>query len=67
MERIALSVKEMAQTLGICRATAYKLINEPGFPVAKIGDRIIIPVAGLNAWLANGGSTQRQNEEGETA
>lgn len=62
MEKIALSVNELMETLGIGRATAYKLISRPDFPTAKIGSRTVIPVAGLNAWLAAGGTAQNKED-----
>lgn len=67
MEKIVLSVDEMAQVLGVCRTTAYKLVHTPGFPSARIGGSIVIPVAGLNAWLAAGGTAQRHTQEGAEA
>ncbi len=53
-EKLALSVDEMAQLLGISRPIAYKLIKQEGFPAIKVGDRrILIPVEALRAWLNN--------------
>lgn len=63
MEKIALSVNELMETLGIGRATAYKLISRPDFPTAKIGSRTVIPVAGLHAWLAAGGTAAHSQKE----
>lgn len=61
MEKITLSVTELANALGIGRSRAYELVNTPGFPAAKIGKRIVIPVAALNEWLAKGG-TQKKDD-----
>ena len=58
MEKLALSVPEMAAALGISKSTAYALINLPGFPIVRLGKRIVIPVQGLNEWMAKGGTDQ---------
>lgn len=58
IEKMALSVAEMAEALGIARTSAYTLIKREGFPVVRLGQRILIPVDGLNAWL-------RKQTEGE--
>ena len=59
MEKITLSVNELAHTLGIGRSTAYELVNTPGFPSANVGKRIVVPVAALNEWLARGGTQKK--------
>ena len=50
-DKIALSVSEMALQLGISITKAYELTKEPGFPILKIGTRILIPKAGFQKWL----------------
>ena len=44
MEKATLSVQELATQLGISLPKAYELVKQPGFPVLKIGTRILIPV-----------------------
>lgn len=52
MEKLAISVDEMAKTLGVSRPVAYELTRREGFPVIRVSDRrIVIPVDGLKAWL----------------
>lgn len=51
MEKLTLSVSEMAQQLGVSKPTAYKLANSKGFPVLLIGERKVIPVDGLKRWM----------------
>ena len=46
-----LSVLEMAAALGISRAGAYELVRTEGFPVLKIGTRIVIPKDKLKEWV----------------
>ncbi len=51
MEKATLSVQELAAQLGISLPKAYELVKQPGFPVLKIGTRILIPVDAFKAWL----------------
>lgn len=53
-DKRALSVTEMAETLGISRTTAYELVNREDFPSMRIGQRIIVPVDALDRWLERG-------------
>ena len=46
-DKRALSVAEMAETLGISRTTAYELVNREDFPSMRIGQRIIVPERGV--------------------
>jgi len=49
---LCLTVKQMAEELGIGINTAYQLIHSDGFPVIRFGERQIrIPKAGLEKWL----------------
>ena len=51
-KKICLTVKEMADELGIGINAAYQLANSAGFPVIRFGERKIrIPKAGLERWL----------------
>ena len=51
MEKATLSVQELAAQLGISLPKAYELVKQPGFPVLKIGTRILIPVDAFREWL----------------
>ena len=53
MEKLAYSVPEMAEVLGIGRNVAYELVHAGNFyPAIKIGDRrIIISAESLRRWL----------------
>lgn len=48
---LMLSVPEMAAALGISRAGAYELARSEGFPVLRIGNRIVIPKDKLQEWV----------------
>ncbi|MBQ9662701.1 MAG: helix-turn-helix domain-containing protein [Oscillospiraceae bacterium] len=51
MEKTTLSVQELAIQLGISLPKAYELVKQPGFPVLRIGARILIPKDSLMNWL----------------
>jgi len=51
MEKLAMSVQEMAKVLGIGYSHAYNLTHVKGFPAIRIGRRIIIPNDGLKKWV----------------
>ena len=62
MERLTISIEEMAKQLGISRPTAYTLANSEGFPVLKIGKRKVVPVLGLQEWIKkNSGADVQRN------
>ena len=50
-----LSVKDVAVYLGISRSTAYKLVQQSGFPSKKVPNvrRIVIPREQFLAWLTD--------------
>ncbi len=47
-----LSVKELAAYLGVSVSVAYRLANSAGFPVLRLGKRLLVPVEELRAWIA---------------
>lgn len=51
-QTLCLPVDAVARRLGISRGLAYELANSPGFPAVRIGRRLLVPVAGLERWLA---------------
>ena len=52
VEKLALSVKEAAAAIGISDRKIWDLINVSGFPSARLGGRVIIPVDDLRRWLS---------------
>lgn len=50
-ERITLTVREMAEMLGISYNTANQLTWRENFPVLQIGRKKLIPREALDAWL----------------
>lgn len=51
MEKIALSVTEAAQLLGVSRPVVYTLTHRADFPVFKAGHRTLISRVGLEKWV----------------
>lgn len=48
---LALCAEEVAQVLGVSRAGAYTLMHSKGFPVLKVGKRLVVPKDKLLAWV----------------
>jgi excisionase family DNA binding protein len=48
-----MSVQEMSVRLGIRLPKAYALVHSPGFPVMRVGKRILIPVREFFEWIKN--------------
>ena len=52
VEKLAISLNELAKVMGIGLNRARDMVNTPGFPVIRFGKRILIPVEPLKAWMA---------------
>ena len=50
-EKATMSVRELSMSMGISLPKAYELVKRPGFPVLRIGSRILIPKAAFEEWL----------------
>lgn len=48
---LTISVPEAAKRLGVSKTTAYELANCSDFPSFKVGNRILVSVAGLAKWV----------------
>ena len=44
---LAVSAAEAARLLGISRPTLYQLLNREDFPSFRVGNRVLVSVAGL--------------------
>ena len=51
MDKLAYSLTETAQVLGVSRPTLYALLDQPGFPAFRVGNRRLISVEGLRDWI----------------
>jgi excisionase family DNA binding protein len=60
MNKVTISVQELSARMGISLNKAYELTRSPGFPILRVGTRILIPVDILNEWLRNRTHTEKQ-------
>ena len=51
LEPLAVGTTEAARLLGVSRPTLYQLLNRQDFPSFRVGNRVLISVAGLQAWI----------------
>jgi excisionase family DNA binding protein len=51
--RLALSVEEAGELLGISRGLAYELVRKGELPSLRLGRRLIVPLAALESMLAD--------------
>lgn len=45
-----LNAKLVAQVLGVSISTAYEVMHEPGFPVLRVGSRMVVPKEKFMQW-----------------
>lgn len=60
MEKLTVSVKELAEMLSIGKNHAYELVKIEDFPSIKFGKRIVIPIDALKEWLTRNGFERRE-------
>lgn len=53
MEPISVTLDKACELTNIGKASMVKLMQDPKFPVFKIGNKSIIPVAGLRNYIEN--------------
>lgn len=46
-----LNSETVAKTLGVSSSSAYELMHEPGFPVLRVGSRIVVPKEQFIQWV----------------
>lgn len=46
-----LNSETVAKTLGVSSSSAYELMHEPGFPVLRVGSRIVVPKEKFIQWV----------------
>ena len=46
-----LNAETVAKLLGISPSSVYELMHEKGFPVLKIGSRLVVPKEKFRAWV----------------
>ena len=52
MEKTIMSVRELAERMGISLPMAYDLTRREDFPSVRVGARILIPIDAFMDWLA---------------
>ena len=51
MERLTLNMKEAAEVVGVSEVLVRRIAKTPGFPVFRVGKRVLIPKEGLKQWI----------------
>ena len=46
-----LNAKVLAEVLGIAPSSAYELMHEKGFPVLKVGNRLLVEKSKFKEWI----------------
>ena len=56
-----LNAETVAKVLGVSPSSGYELMHEPGFPVLKIGSRMVVPKEKFIQWVERNtaGGTQQ--------
>lgn len=52
MENRFITVNELQKMLNIGRATAYELVNAPGFPSIRIGKKLLVDKERVEEWIS---------------
>ncbi|MBU5626103.1 helix-turn-helix domain-containing protein [Oscillibacter sp. MSJ-2] len=54
-----LNVAMVAKVLGVSPSSGYELMHEPGFPVLRVGSRMVVPKEQFIQWVTEhaGGNT----------
>ena len=42
-----------AKVLGVSPSSGYELMHEPGFPVLRVGNRLVVPKEQFIHWVVN--------------
>jgi len=45
-----LNANLVAQVLGVSQSSGYELMHEPGFPVLRVGSRMVVPKEKFIQW-----------------
>ena len=61
VEPLAVGTDDAAKLLGVSRPTLYTLLNRSDFPSFRVGNRVLISVAGLREWIDRQTQTKAVN------
>ena len=50
-EKLVYTIRELADALQISLPTAYALTEREDFPVMRVGNKYLIPIADLERWM----------------
>ncbi len=53
MEKMMMSIKEIAEAMGMGIHQAERLVKSAGFPSIKIGRRYFVPISEFEKWIKN--------------
>ncbi len=48
---LILNAKILAEVLGIAPSSAYELMHEKGFPILKVGNRLLVEKSKFKEWI----------------
>ncbi len=51
MEKVTMSVQELSAQMGISLPKAHELVKTLGFPIIRVGTKILMPVEAYREWL----------------
>ena len=51
MEKVTMSVKELAEAMGVSLPKAYDMTEMAGFPLVRVGRAKKIPIEAFQRWL----------------
>ncbi|MDA1129768.1 MAG: helix-turn-helix domain-containing protein, partial [Chloroflexi bacterium] len=64
-KRATLTIPEVAELLGICRASAYQIANDGRLPgVLRLGRRLVVSRKAIEEFLERGGSGSEDSPSG---
>jgi len=66
MEKITMTVAELATLMGLSKPKAYELAAQQGFPCIQVGRRRIIPVNAFKRWMDEQTSGGEANDSGNS-
>jgi excisionase family DNA binding protein len=63
VEKMAYSIRETAEAIGLHPNTVYELVQSGRLPAVKLGRKILISKLELAAWLGHSQSSQPTTDE----
>lgn len=63
VEKLTFTAKEAAQAANVSMPTLYAWTKTAGFPVVKVGRKLVVPIDAFKRWLeAQAAGTASQND-----